>query len=62
MNATQARLATIDELHKELEIEARRSGRREFALEVAKWAFANRAHLQQRLTRELADLIMKAGD
>jgi len=62
MNATQARLATIDELHNELEIEARRNGRREFALEVAKWATANRAHLPQRLIKELSDLIMKAGD
>ena len=62
MNATQARLATIDELHNELVLEARRNGRREFALELAQWANANRAHLPQRLIEELADLIMKAGD
>jgi len=51
----------MDELHKELEAESRRVGRREFALEVAKWATANRAQLPQLLLEELAELIEKAS-
>lgn len=54
--------AALDALLASLEAAERKSGRLEFANEVAKWAVANRDALPPHLRTELASLIMKAGE
>src|SRR5687768_12701324 len=58
---TDQRVTAVETIYVQLEAEARKNGRMEFALDLANWAHKRRAELPPHLRTELANMILKAG-